>query len=160
MGKSFRTIFPVTISLLIGAVLVSCKEGPETGIQKWLLEELEITADSVTCPSLFARFWGDYSCLGKAEGGEFPILVTRGEGEAKVFRVETGLVDVNDAESSIQEKYYDLTGEFSTVACGKRFRVSVPDTNFSCVVHDPRGKTRLAEITIEDSQGSISFRID
>lgn len=160
MKNSSRWLQGSAVLLLTGTLLTACSSGLELEIHNWLREDLDISSDMVSCPSIFGRVFRDFSCLGKAEGGEIRIQVFRGMESLGRFRVESGLVNVSKVETAIEEKVFSLTGEFSTVACGKRFRVSVPGSAFSCVVHDPRGETHLADVTIEDTQGTFRARLD
>lgn len=126
--------------------------------------QLALPLAEVSCPTDREIKAGDvFDCLATPEaGGQLTVKVTQKDDEGniawEVTRTE-GLLDLQKAEAAVMEGLKTQAQVDAKVDCGGRWKAIKVGEAFECQVATTDGRTAVVEVTTEDAEGNIGWKV-
>ena len=133
-------------------------------IREGLVEQLQVSVQSVTCPTSREMKAGDtFDCVARVEQvGRLTVTVTQKDDEGNVHWSVTkteGLLDLAMLEAQIQKPLEARGGVAVKVDCGGRFRGIRVGEIFECHAQDKDGETLTIKVTVTDAEGKVDWKV-
>jgi len=143
--------------LNMGSVVKSIREG--------LAEQLGVSVQSVACPETRKSKAGDvFDCHARVEEvGRLTVAVTQKDDDGNIAWTVTkteGLLDLAKLEAQIVEGLTAHShGAEVEVSCGGQFRGIKVGETFECRGEDSSGEKIKVQVTVEDSDGNVHWKV-
>lgn len=126
--------------------------------------QLALPIASVECPADRTITAGDtFDCTATPEaGGRLTITVTQKDDEGNIaweVKQTEGLLDLQKAEAAVAEGLKSQAQVDAKVDCGGRWKAIKVGETFECQVAITDGRTAVVEVTTEDAEGNIGWKV-
>jgi hypothetical protein len=139
--------------------------GVDKSIREGIATQLGMAVASVDCPkeARTAKKGDVFTCTVSPEvGGRLTVTVTQNDDQGNiawsVMKTE-GLLDLRKVQVSVVDGVKAQAGAEATVDCGGRWKAIRPGEMFECKATSADGQTATVEVTTDDSEGNITWKV-
>ena len=139
--------------------------GVDKSIREGIAAQLGMAVATVDCPkeNRVAKKGDLCTCTVSPEvGGRLTVTVTQNDDQGNItWSVTTteGLLDLQKVQASVVDGLKAQAGVESTVDCGGRWKAIRPGEVFECRATSADGQTATVEVTTDDSEGNITWKV-
>ncbi len=137
----------------------------DKSIREGIAAQLGMAVASIDCPEeQRAAKKGDiFTCTVSPDvGGQLTVTVTQNDDQGNITWSVTkteGLLDLQKVQASVVDGLKAQAGVEATVDCGGRWKAIRPGEMFECKATSPDGQTATVEVTTDDSEGNITWKV-
>lgn len=165
-----RRLGSAVAAVLLGVAVAGCSRtldmsALDKSIREGLASQLAMPIAAVECPQEARPLkQGDvFTCTARPQvGGLLTVTVTQKDADGNISWEVTkteGLLDLKKVEAAVVEGLKAQAGAEATVTCGERWRAATPGDTFSCEATTTDGQTATIDVTTEDAEGNVTWKV-
>jgi hypothetical protein len=133
----------------------------QTKIKDELIKQTGLTVNSVTCPSeIKAKVGETFECKADTNAGNIPILAKTTDDKGGFKWNAQDFLNLKLAEDSIQTGIKQQLKTDVIANCGEpKYKVAKAGDKFNCEIEDQQKNKREVQVTVKDSEGTISWKL-
>jgi hypothetical protein len=137
----------------------------DKSIREGIASQLGMSVASIACPEepRAAKKGDVFTCTVSPEvGGQLTVTVTQNDDQGNITWSVTkteGLLDLQKVQASVVDGLKSQAGVEATVDCGGRWKAIKPGEVFECTATSAGGQTATVEVTTDDSEGNITWKV-